>query len=46
MYRYDRAEVVLTRFRSIGFESYAFESQVQPANEKIGNVSYSIHWQL
>jgi hypothetical protein len=33
MYRYDRAEGVLTLFRSIGFQSYAVESQIQTANK-------------
>ncbi len=32
MYRYDRAEVVLTLCRSIRFQSYAVESQIQTAN--------------
>ena len=42
MGRYDRAEVVLTLFRSIGFQSYAVESQIQPGNKRIGNVSCRI----
>ncbi len=37
MYRYDRAEVVLTRFRSIGFQSYAVESQIRKANKRNSN---------
>jgi hypothetical protein len=41
-YRYDRAEVVLTLFRSIRFQSYAVESQIQPANKRIGNGSCGI----
>ncbi len=41
-YRYDRAEVVLTLFRSIRFQSYAVESQIQTANKRIGNVSCRI----
>jgi hypothetical protein len=32
MYRYDRAEVVLTLFRSIRFQSYVVESQIRKAN--------------
>jgi hypothetical protein len=28
LYGYDHAEVVLTLFRSIGFQSYAVESQI------------------
>jgi hypothetical protein len=39
MYRYDRAEAVLTLFRSI---SYAVESQIQTANKRIGNRSCRI----
>jgi hypothetical protein len=41
MYRYDSAEVVtvLTLFKSIGFQSYAVESQIQTANKGIGNAS-------
>jgi hypothetical protein len=38
MYRYDRAEVVLPLVRSIGFQSYAVESQIpaiQTANKRI-----------
>jgi hypothetical protein len=42
IYRYDRAEVVLTRFRSIRFQSYAVELQIQAANTWIGNVSCRI----
>jgi hypothetical protein len=36
--RYDHPEVVLTLFRSIGFQSYAVGSQIQAANKRIGNV--------
>jgi hypothetical protein len=36
--RYDRAEVVLTLFRSIRFPSYAVESKIQTENKRIGNV--------
>ena len=39
MYCYDRAEVVLTLFRSIRFQSHAVESQIQPASKRIGNVT-------
>jgi hypothetical protein len=39
MYRYDRAEVVLTLFGSISFQSYAVESQFQTADKRSGNVS-------
>jgi hypothetical protein len=42
MGRYDRAEVVLTLFRSIRFQIYAVESQIQPANKRIGYVSSRI----
>jgi hypothetical protein len=44
MGRYDHPEVVLTLFTSIGFQSYAVESQIQPANnlKRIGNVSCRI----
>ncbi len=42
MYRYDRAEVVSTLFRSIGFQSYAVESQIRPANKRIGSVWTSL----
>jgi hypothetical protein len=42
LYRYDRAEVVLTLFRSIRFQSYAVESQIQTANKGIGNVSCKV----
>ncbi len=42
MYSYDRAEVALILFRSIGLQSYAVESQIQPANKRIGNVSCRI----
>jgi hypothetical protein len=42
MYRYDRAEVVSTLFRSIRFQSYAVESQIQTANKRIGNISFRI----
>jgi hypothetical protein len=42
MYRHDRAEVVLTLFRSIRFQSYSVESQIQTANKRIGNVSCRI----
>ncbi len=42
MYRYDRAEVVLTLFRSIGFQSYAVESQIQTVSKRVGNVSCRI----
>ncbi len=41
-YRYDRAEVVLTLFRSIRFQSYAAESQIQTANKRISNISRRI----
>jgi hypothetical protein len=37
MYRYDRAEVVLTRFRSIRFQSFAVESQIRKANKRDSN---------
>jgi hypothetical protein len=33
VYRYDRAEVMLALFRSIKFQSYAVESQIQTANK-------------
>ncbi len=39
---YDHREVVLTLFRSIRFQSYAVESQIQLANKRIGNVSCRI----
>jgi hypothetical protein len=42
MYRYDRAEVVLNLLRSIRFQSYAVELQIQTANKMIGNVSCRI----
>jgi hypothetical protein len=42
MGRYEHPEVVLTLFRSIGFQSYAVESQIRKANKEIGNVSCRI----
>ncbi len=35
--RYDHAEVVLTLLRSIGFQSYAVESQARKANKRDSN---------
>jgi hypothetical protein len=39
MYRYDRAKVVLTLFRSIRYQSYAVESQIQTANRLNGSAT-------
>jgi hypothetical protein len=38
MGRYDRAEAVLTLFRSIEFQSYAVESQIRKANKRVSNI--------
>jgi hypothetical protein len=38
MGRYDHPEVVLTLFRSIGFQSSAVESQIQKANKRNSNI--------
>jgi hypothetical protein len=45
MYRYDRAEVVLILFKSIRFQSYAVQSQIQTVNKR-GNVSCRSSFQL
>ena len=44
MGRYDHPEMALTLFRSIRFQSYAVESQIQTANKRISNVSCRIQF--